>query len=211
MTKDELLLGKLLEERLTPGNDVSEIDRRIRAQFEEDWCVVYTNMRAGRDPSGSVITYLARVHEMKRMTRPIMEASGGTVLKVIADRFIVLFKRPHDALNGLLQVNRRLASYNEGRGADAPIAVGAGMGFGKLIKVGNDDVFGLEAVFASRLGSELAQPYEILVSDSARAALLHTPNVRFEDFDAQHGFAAFRVRYDLEHKDSRPPYRADLE
>jgi len=198
MTKAEVLLGRLIEERLTAGTDIATIDRRIRAEFEEEWCIVYTNMAATTAPmaTDAIINYLCLVHEMKRMTRPIMEAMGGVILKVFADRFVALFRRPHDAMNALLQVNRRLASYNDAHPSDT-IAVGAGLGFGKVLKIGSDDVFGTEVGYASRLGGELARPYEILVSDATRAALLHAPGIAFEPPEREAGFPAFRARYDL--------------
>lgn len=211
MTKAEVLLSRLIEERLTPGADLAAIDQRIRAEFEEEWCVVFTNMSTSwaPGPASAIINYLCLVHEMKRMTRPIIEAGHGTVLKVIADRFVAIFRRPHDALGCLLQVNRRLASYNEGRPTDGRIAIGAGLGFGKVLKVGTDDVFGAEASHAARLGGELARPYEILVTDAARAALLHAPGVDFQPLETLEGFSGFRAVYDLSHPDARPARLTD--
>lgn len=206
MTKEEVLLGRLMEERLTPGADLASIDERIRAAFEEEWCVVHTNMSSPwtPGPASATMNYLCLVHEMKRMTRPIIEASNGVIVKVIADRFVAMFRRPHDALSGLLQVNRRLASYNQGRSTDDRIAIGAGLGFGKVLRIGKDDVFGAEASHAFRLGSQLAQPFEILVTDATRASLLHTPGVAFQPFEREPGLHAFVVAYDLSHPDARP-------
>jgi hypothetical protein len=206
MTKEEVLLGRLMEERLTPGADHGNIDERIRAAFEEEWCIVHTNMSTPwtPGPSSATMNYLCLVHEMKRMTRPIIEASSGIILKVIADRFLAIFRQPHDALAGLLQVNRRLASYNEGRSADDRIAIGAGMGFGKVLRIGRDDVFGAEASYAFRLGGQLARPFDILVSDATRASLLHTPGVAFTPLEGEPGQQSFRVVYDLSHPDARP-------
>jgi hypothetical protein len=206
MTKEEVLLGRLMEERLTPGADRTSIDERIRTAFEEEWCVVHTNMTSPwtPGPASATMHYLCRVHEMKRMTRPIIEASRGIILNVIADRFVAVFRQPHDALSGLLQVNRRLASYNEERVADDRIAIGAGMGFGKVLRIGRDDVFGAEASHAFRLGGELARPFEILVSDAARASLLHTPGVSFRPLEREPVQQAFLVEYDLSHPDARP-------
>lgn len=206
MTKAEVLLGRLIEERLTPGADVAGIDARIRSEFEEEWCIVHTIMNGPVAPpsAGTILEYLCLVHEMKRMTRPIMEANNGIVIKSIADRFVAIFRRPHDALGCLLQVNRRLAAYNDGRGPESRIAIGAGVGFGKVLKVGNEDVYGAEANLALRLGGELARPYDILLSDAARAALLHTPGVGFEPMEPPPGFLAFRTLYDLSRSDARP-------
>ncbi len=199
MTKSEVLLGRLIEERLTPGANLEEIDRRIRSLFEEEWCVVYTDMAgfSRHSPEEGIINYLTLVHEMKRMTRPILEASNGLIVKVVADTFLALFRRPPDALNALIQVNRRLAAYNDGRPRQQQIEICSGMGFGRLLKVGDEDVYGLEVNFAARLAQDLAQPFEILMTDSAHAALLHSPGVRFEQREVHVPFSVFRAHYEL--------------
>jgi adenylate cyclase len=195
MNKSEVQLSRFIEERLTPGADVSDIDRRIRSHFEEEWAVVFTDM-AGLSrvrPAETIIHYLCLVHEMKRITRPLIESSGGIIVKSITDSYLAIFKRPHDALSALLQINRRLATYNAEREEEQRIEIGAGLGFGKILKVGQEDVFGLEVNGAVRLGAE-ALAYDVLMTDSARAALLHTPGIGFEERPATR---SFRATYDL--------------
>lgn len=198
MTKSEALLSRLMEERLTPGADVADVDRRIRASFEEEWSVVFTDMAglSRHRPAETTLGYLCLVHEMKRITRPLIEAKHGTIIKSITDSYLAVFKRPHDALAALLQINRKLASYNADRVEDQRIEIGAGLAFGKILRVGQDDVFGLEVNAAIRLGEE-ALPYEIRLTDNARAALLHTPGISFEDISKYPYPSAYRVQYDL--------------
>lgn len=200
MTKSEILLGRLLEERLTPNADVADVDRRIRDLFEDEWCVAVTDM-AGTSrhvATHGVIPLLCKLHEYKRLARPIFEQHGGLVVKTVDDSFLVLFRRAPDALGCLLRLQRALAHYNTGRPGDAQLEMGAGLGFGKVLKVGDEDVYGVEADFALRLGEELAGPHEILVTDAARAAIMHTPGVTFERLERGTSFAAFRAVYELE-------------
>ncbi len=44
MSKSMEALAELLEERIRPGADVNDVDRRIRSLFGETWCVVFTDM-----------------------------------------------------------------------------------------------------------------------------------------------------------------------
>ena len=64
------------------------------------------------------------------------------------------------------------------------------------------NVYGIEANAAVRLGSE-AQPYEIRITDSARAALLHTPGISFEDVSKFPHPNVYRVQYDLRETTTR--------
>lgn len=199
MTKSELLLGRLIEERMVPGADVADVDRRIRTFFEEEWCVVFTDMAGFSRMSASlgIVPFLCLIHELKRMARPVIESHGGFILKSLADSFLIIFRRAPDAMACLIELQRKLAAYNEGRGEGERIELGAGVGFGRVLKIGDEDVYGVEVNSAARLGEDLADPYEILVTDSARAALLHLPGVTFEAVERGTTFPAFRAKYDL--------------
>lgn len=195
MTKSETLLGSLLEERLIPGAKIADIDRRILDLFEEEWCVVYLRL-AGPQATPkrhSVIEHVRQVHEFKRLCRPVFEANEGKLLKTYPVAFLVVFRRPHQALDSLLQVKQALAQYNSTRSEGEHLASAAGVGFGKVLKIGEDDVYGLEATLAFRLGEDEARSGQIIVSDATRAALVHTPGVEFEAHEGNASSDLFRV------------------
>lgn len=198
MTRSEVLLGQLIEERLTPGADLREIDERIRAHFEEECCVAFIDAAGfGRRPTEGTISLLCLIHEFRRIARPLVESHQGEIVKSVGDGLLLLFRRAPDALQCLLQLNRTLASYNAGRPPDQRLEVTSGIGFGRVLRVGSDGVFGAEVHHASRLGQDLAEPYEVLVTDAARAALLHTPNVEFAPASVTSSIPVYRAIYDL--------------
>jgi adenylate cyclase len=194
MTKSQMLLSRLIEERLTPNADQVDIDHRITALFEEEWCVVFSDM-VGFSKHAEVhgmISALCSLHELKRVSRPIFEASGGFVVKTLGDSFLTLFRRPQDGLSCQLQLNRALLAYNATRDPVRHLEIGSGIGFGRVLKIGDEDVFGREVNAASRLGEDLAKAQEILITDAARAAVMHLPGVDFEPYPGL-TFPAFRV------------------
>lgn len=65
-------------------------------------------------------------------------------------------------------------AVNTGRRAQERIAVCVGLGYGPVLRVGGD-VWGAEVNAASKLGEDLAQGGEILVTAGLRAALPHEP------------------------------------
>ena len=100
MTNSELLLGRLIEERLNPSADRADVDRRILDLFEEEWCVVSTDM-VGFTQVGEkfgVVEMLCRIHELRRLSRPVVDSHSGLFVKTIYDRALLLFRRPPDAL-----------------------------------------------------------------------------------------------------------------
>jgi class 3 adenylate cyclase len=78
------------------------------------------------------------------------------------------------------------------------LLLGAGLGFGRVLRIGDADVFGEEVNAAYILGEDTACAYEILVTKAARDAAGNSAGLRFEEIsDVPPGAEkAFRVIYD---------------
>lgn len=74
-----------------------------------------------------------------------------------------------------------------------------GLGFGRVLKIGDSDVFGPEVNAAAKLGEDSAKAWEILVTGSVRELAANFPDVSFEklDYIPPGAAAAFRVKYNL--------------
>jgi adenylate cyclase len=72
-----------------------------------------------------------------------------------------------------------------------------GVGFGKLLKIGDDDVFGHEVNIASKLGEDIAKAHEILITRACRDAVGELSNVTWEEARTEHAGAdvCWRVGY----------------
>ena len=77
------------------------------------------------------------------------------------------------------------------------IVLCVGVGFGKLIKLGDEDVFGHEVNLASKLGEDTAEGNEILVTRAAHAAIGELPNAHWEERKADYAgeSTCWRVAY----------------
>jgi class 3 adenylate cyclase len=167
------VLADLIEERLKPGADVDDVDRRIRSMFGERWCIVFTDMAgfSRRAHRSGIIPFLVLIHQLAKICHPIIRAHGGIVLKTIADSYLLLFRDPKAALRSCLEMQRALHDYNDRTAETDHIYLGCGIGCGEVLKLGDDDVFGIEVNFAAKLGEDLAGPYEIFVTPDALKAL----------------------------------------
>ena len=67
--------------------------------------------------------------------------------------------------------------------AEDKVLLCTGIGFGRLLRIGDQDVFGAEVNAASKLGEDTAQSHEILVTDSVQRQLERTTPFRFEPID----------------------------
>ncbi len=191
---------QLIEQRLAPGADHVELDRRIWDLFGEDWAVMFTDLSgfSRHVARFGIIHFLQVILEHKRLLMPVVEAHDGILIKVEADSFLILFKRVDRALECAIAMQRACASANLERKPEERILLCVGLGFGRVLKIGDDDVFGAEVNAASKLGEDLAKADEILMTAAARAQLPQdTGGLSFEpisDF-VPGSDSNFRVRY----------------
>jgi class 3 adenylate cyclase len=68
-------------------------------------------------------------------------------------------------------MQRACALYNERRKPQEQILLCVGIGFGRVLRIGDTDVWGKEVNGASKLGEDRAKGNEILVTDSVKSAI----------------------------------------
>jgi class 3 adenylate cyclase len=205
MTGDDALKGssarlwKLVEERARAGADVAAIDRRIWDLFGEEWAIVFTDLAgfSRRVEQFGIIHFLQIILEQKRLLLPVVEHHDGILIKVEADSFLILFKQAAAAVRCAAAMQKVCAGYNARRMPEEQVVLCVGVGFGRLLKIGDEDVFGHEVNLASKLGEDRATGNEILATRAARDAAGEVPGVTWEEVAVEHGGeqVCFRARY----------------
>ena len=191
-------LQKLMTERLRAGADREAVDRRIWDLFGEEWCVMATDLSGfsrGVAEFG-IIHFLQTIYEAERILVPIVESHDGILLKVEGDSFLVIFRNVHKALHASIEMQRTVRVYNADRPAVEHVLLGVGLGFGRMLRIGDADVFGAEVNSACILGETWAKGYDILATQSVRENA--GDEVAFEGFPhvPPGAGAAYRVVYD---------------
>lgn len=194
-------LEKLIAQRLQPNADKEKIDQRIWDLFGETWCVMFTDLSGfsrGVERFG-IIHFLQTIYESHRLLIPVIDEHDGILLKVEGDSYLVIFRRAHKALAAALAMQQVLAEYNSTRPDEEKVLLCVGLGYGRVLKIGDDDVFGAEVNAASKLGEDIARAGEILVTQAVRDEAGDFPGIGFEPIDEvpPGAKAAFRVRYSL--------------
>jgi adenylate cyclase len=159
-------LTRLIKERLKPGADKKRIDERIWDLFGEDWCVMFTDLSgfSRRVAEFGIIHFLQTIHESERLLLPVIDSHDGFVLKVEGDSFLAIFRNARKCLQCALAMQRTVQDYNLDRLDEEKVLLCVGLGYGRMLRIGDTDVFGAEVNAASRLGEDLAQSGEILVT-----------------------------------------------
>lgn len=194
-------LEQLIEARLAPGADTRAIDERIWDLFGEQWAVMFTDLAGfsrGVAEFG-IIHFLQVIHESQRILVPCIDRHDGILLKSDGDSLIVIFRTARGALACSLAMQRAAREYNRDRTPAEQVLLCVGLGYGPLLRIGDQDVFGAEVNAAAKLGEDTAQAYEILVTGAVRDAVAGSEpdGVTFEPIDVVPPGAkeAFRAVY----------------
>ncbi|MBM9579766.1 adenylate/guanylate cyclase domain-containing protein [Leptospira sp. 201903070] len=191
-------LEKLIQDRLQPGADKTLVDQRIWDLFGEEWCVMFTDLSGfsrGVERFG-IIHFLQTIHESERILIPIIEDHDGILLKSEGDSFLVIFRNVGKGIESAIKMQQILINYNQDKIPEEKILLCVGLGFGKVLKIGDTDVFGSEVNTASKLGEDTAEAGEILVTQSVFEQV-REKHLRFEELpDAPAGTPkAYRLFY----------------
>jgi class 3 adenylate cyclase len=202
VSASEERLEKLIAARLAPGADKEKIDGRIWDLFGEEWCVMFTDLSgfSRNTAKFGIIHFLQTIYESERLLIPIIEEHDGILLKVEGDSFLVIFRNVAKGVHAAIAMQRALAVYNVDKPDEEKVLLCVGLGFGKILRIGDADVFGAEVNAASKLGEDTAKSWEILVTDSVKKRCADVPGISFAAIDEVPPGAekAWKIGYSLE-------------
>lgn len=183
----ETRLWRLIDERLRPGADVRAIDARIWDLFGDTWAVMFTDLSgfSRQVAKFGIIHFLQVIHEQKRLLLPIVASHDGILIKIEADSFLILFRRAAGAIACAVEMQRACQQLNQRRVPEEQVLLCVGIGHGRILKIGDIDVFGAEVNAASKLGEDTAKANEILVTAAARADCGDLVGVGFEELGVE--------------------------
>jgi len=189
----------LIEERLRPGADKDAVDRRIWDLFGERWAIMYTDLSgfSRRVAEFGIIHFLQTIHESFQMHAPVIDRHGGFLLKIEGDSLMVIFRNVNEALECAIEMQQVTQRSNVGRAPEDQVLLCLGLGYGDMLRIAEEDVFGAEVNAASKLGEDTAKAGEILVTGAVREAVKLPPGCSFVpiDFIPPGAKAAYSLTY----------------
>ena len=150
-----------------------EIDEQLRDAFQRNVAVLVLDMVgfSRLTVEQGIIHYLAMIQQMDRAARPAVRGNGGVVVKQEADNLYAIFDDPALALESALDIFRAFDAVNSVVPPVRDIFGSVGIGYGATLVIDEEDMFGSEVNLACKLGEDLAGKNEILLTQSAYAAL----------------------------------------
>ncbi|MCU0566585.1 MAG: adenylate/guanylate cyclase domain-containing protein [Oculatellaceae cyanobacterium Prado106] len=158
-------LERLLKKRRDYPEYVTSVDAEIKDQFMETYAVLILDMSGFSRlvEEFFIIHTLTQIQQMREIMVPLVERYQGTVIKLEADNVYAVFPGVDQAVVGAIAMLQQLAEQK--------IHASIGIGYGELIMIANEggycDAFGNQMNLASKLGEDLAQADEILMTEAA--------------------------------------------
>lgn len=167
------LLQRLLGARNQYPERVDDIDEQLRDAFQRNVAVLVLDMVGFSRLTAAygIIHYLAMIHQMQEAARPAVTGNQGVVIKEQADNLYAVFDDPALALESALDILRAFDAVNSVVPPNRDIFGSIGIGYGATLVIDEEDIFGSEVNIACKLGEDVAGKSEILLTQSAYAAL----------------------------------------
>jgi len=166
-------LGQLLNDMISFPERRAEIAQNIEDTFGQCKAVMVLDMSgfSRTTQQHGIISFLLMIHQMQLICRPCVEQHGGMVIKTDADNLFCLFDKVGEAVKASQEIITRLNAVNTVLPADRQLYVAFGIGYGKILNIGDEDIFGDEMNLACKLGEDIAEKGEILLTPAAKDEL----------------------------------------
>src|SRR5262249_47253771 len=116
-------------------------------------------------------------------TEPIVKSFDGYMIKYDADNCFAIFPTPLQAVNAAIAMQHAFDAANILTSDDLDIRVACGIDYGKILVVGNEDCFGDAVNRASKLGEDVAEAGDILVTQEAMQMIPEEAGVKSHAID----------------------------
>jgi len=147
----------------------AKIEKTLWENFGEEQAVFVLDMSgfSRLTRKFGIIHYLSMVRRMQLTTGPIVQSYDGYMVKYDADNCFALFPAPLNAVNAAIAMQHAFDAANILTPDDLDIRIACGIDYGKILVVGSEDCFGDAVNRASKLGEDVAEAGDILVTKEA--------------------------------------------
>jgi class 3 adenylate cyclase len=170
-TRDNL--EKLLDELIEAPGTYDDIKNRIEEKFRQERTILILDLSGFTRTTQveGILPFLLMIHQMQRLALPSVEGHGGILVRADADNLTCLMDEVKDAVAAAKEITERLNTANIILPSSRDLYVSIGIGHGKILNVDNEAIFGNQVNLASKLGEDLAESGDILITEAAYAQI----------------------------------------
>jgi adenylate cyclase len=166
---EQVLFEALLRKRGVKTDGAPAVEREILEQFQDDIAVMildcsgFTRITQKR----GIIHFLALWVAMRDLVAPLFEPHRAIGWWGEADNLFAMFPDARLAVECALAAQKAVFEDNQERTPEDRLNVCIGVGSGKLLRIGKRNAFGDEMNLASKLGEDVAEAGEVLLTERA--------------------------------------------
>jgi len=145
-----------------------EAEARLWSRFGAEKTVLVLDM-AGfttKVQKHGLLFFLRKIRYMQKIVAPILETWKGELVKFEADNGYCVFNNKVDAVYCALEIHQTFADLCNGLPDVDNVQVGIGIAHGKILLIPQHDFFGDAVNLAAKLGEDVADDGETLVSNT---------------------------------------------
>lgn len=173
-----LFVGPMLD-AYARANDSSRqtIEHDIWSKYGQELAILVLDMSGFSllTQRHGIIYYLSMVRRMQLAVAPVITRHGGEVVKFEADNCFAVFDTPLQAVLAARDIHATFATEDH---PEDEIRVAIGIDVGRVLLVDDQDVFGNPVNRASKLGEDIGEAGETLITAEAFARLPADAGIR---------------------------------
>lgn len=120
---------------------------------------------------------------MQRLVAPLLIEHQGELVKFEADNAYAVFSDSRHAVHCALQIHQRLQELNNGVPDVDDVVVSIGLARGRILWIPGHDFFGDAVNLASKLGEDIADHGETLVSTDLFDEIQSDPSLQLDPLE----------------------------
>jgi len=132
-----------------------------------------------------IIAYLAKIRKMQHCTQPLITQYQGELVKYSADNLMAIFDDCQQALLAAIAISQQCQQQ------DTPVSIG--LDFGRILLIPQQDCYGDAVNIAYKLGEDIADKNEVLISETFYQQLQKPNIVELEAQDIHISGLAFKA------------------
>ena len=162
-------LARLLDELAENPERVDSVTARVKETFGERRAILVLDMSGFTKATqrGDLISYLLMINQMQHLAIPTVEKHGGIFVRADHDNLTCLFDDVLPAIQAARAITTQLETVNVVLPSDRELYVAIGIGYGTVLNVENQIVYGNQVNLASKLGEDIGQLGDILLTENA--------------------------------------------
>lgn len=166
-------LEELLRRRGVRAEGDAGVEREILERYQDDCAVLildssgFTRITRER----GIIHFLALVVALRDLAAPLFQRHRAIAWWAAGDNLYGVFPEARFAYDCAVALHLDVRAANGPRGPSERLEVCIGIGCGRMLRIGREDIYGDQMNLASKLGEDMAGPGEILLTEEAYEAL----------------------------------------